>query len=331
MKPSYKKALKALLFLSCGVFVLYWVYREQDPTKLLDGIKNDVNYWWIILSMLIGFVSHLSRTIRWQMLIKPIEKKPNLTNTFLAVIIGYFANLLLPRMGEISRCGALSKYEEISFSKLVGTVVIERLIDFIMLIIAFILVLILQFNIVSDFLATKADFTGIINLITNPITYMLFFLIAAGLYIFRRTISQIKIFKNLKGIWGKFSEGFLAIKKIDNKWLFLFHTVFIWVLYYLMILVAFYAFESTTHLSSIVGLTVFVMGSLGMVAPVQGGVGPWHFMVIASLSLYGIGNDDSALFALVVHSSINASLIIMGLIALGLLPIINRNKIKHYK
>jgi uncharacterized protein (TIRG00374 family) len=303
---------------------MWFVYRNYDLNEIKASLSQGINYWWLLLSMVVGLLSHFSRTIRWQMLIEPIEKKTNITNTFFAVMVGYFANLLIPRMGEISRCGVLSRYEKISVSRLIGTVVAERLIDIIMLLICLLLVFILQFKVVTDFLAQNTDFSKFSNLFSSAWTYV-FTLTAILLFrVFKRWFAKTSPYQKLKGLWVKFAEGFMAVKDIKNKGAFIFHTAFIWVMYFLMIYICFFAFEFTTHLSALAGLSVFVLGSLGMVAPVQGGMGPWHFMVIASLQMYGIVKSDGAAFALIVWSTLNGMIVITGIISLILLPVINR-------
>ncbi len=305
---------------------MWWVYRNYDMQELKATLSDGVNYWWLFLAMVAGLASHFSRTIRWQMIIEPIEKKTRISNTFFAVMMGYFANLLIPRMGEISRCGVLSKYENISVSRLIGTVVVERLMDVIMLLLCLLLVLALQFNIVADFLFKNTDFTKFTNLFTNIWTYVVILAIVMLVRSFKRWFSKTTPYIKLKALWAKFAEGFLAIKNVKNKWAFAFHTVFIWVMYFFMIYVCFFGFEFTSHLTALAGLSVFVLGSLGMVAPVQGGMGPWHFMVIASLQMYGISKTESAAFALIVWSSINAMIVVMGIVSLIVLPVINRPK-----
>ncbi len=303
---------------------MWYVYRNYDMQEIQHTLKSGVNYWWILLSMVAGLASHFSRTIRWQMLIEPIEKKTRISNTFFAVMVGYFANLLIPRMGEISRCGVLSRYEKISVTRLIGTVVVERLIDVIMLFVCLLLVLAVQFNVVSDFLSKNTDLSKISNLFTSIWTYAFIASLILLFRIFKKRFSKSSPFLKLKGLWNKFSEGFLAIKNIKNKWLFIFHTLFIWFMYFLMIYVCFFGFEFTSHLSPLAGLSTFVLGSLGMVAPVQGGMGPWHFMVIATLQMYGISQNEGAAFALVVWSALNIMIVITGIISLILLPVINR-------
>ncbi len=303
---------------------MWFVYRNYDMHEIKNTLSKGVNYWWLALSMVIGLISHLSRTIRWQMLIEPIEKKTDIINTFFAVMIGYFTNLLVPRMGEISRCGILSRYENISVSRLIGTVVVERLIDIIMLFICLLFVLLLQYNVVFHFLSKNTDITRLTNLFTSPWFYITLLLIIISLVVFKKWFSQTSPFRKLKGIWSKFTEGFLAVKNIKSKGLFIFHTVFIWILYFLMIYINFFGFQFTSKLSVLAGMSVFVLGSLGMVAPVQGGMGPWHFMVISSLEMYGVSKNEGAAFALIVWSILNGMIVITGVISLLLLPIRNK-------
>lgn len=306
---------------------MWFVYRKFDMQEIGQTLSKGVNYWWLFLSMVIGLLSHFSRTVRWQMLIEPIEKRTRITNTFFAVMMGYFANLLIPRMGEISRCGVLSRYEKISVSRLIGTVVVERLIDVIMLLICLVLVFVFQFKVVSDFLTQNADLSSVTSVFTSAWTYITFALIVMVILAFRKKFIQTSPYMKLKGIWAKFAEGFLAVKEIRNKWLFAFHTIFIWVAYFLMIYVCFFGFEFTKELGAMAGLSVFVLGSLGMVAPVQGGMGPWHFMVIASLQMYGVAKNEGAAFALIVWSTLNAMIILMGILSMILLPVINKKKV----
>ncbi|TLX77666.1 flippase-like domain-containing protein [Labilibacter sediminis] len=324
MKKVIINIIKFLIYLSIGGFLMWFVYRNYDMQEIKATLSRGINYWWLFASMVVGLLSHFSRTIRWQMLIEPIEKKTRITNTFLAVMVGYFANLLIPRMGEISRCGVLSKYEKISVSRLIGTVVVERLIDVIMLLFCLLLVLVLQFNVVSDFLSQNTDMSGIKNICTSIWTYVILITLIFIFRLFKKWFSKTSPYMKLKGLWAKFAEGFLAIKNIKNKWAFIFHTIFIWVMYFFMIYVCFFAFDFTSHLTPLVGLSAFVLGSLGMVAPVQGGMGPWHFMVIATLGMYGIAKEEGAAFALIVWSSINAMIVLMGIISLIVLPIINK-------
>lgn len=325
MKKSISKLIQFILFPAIGIFIIYQLYKDQNAEEILQALRNDVNYMWIVLSILIGLLSHLSRAIRWQMLIEPIEKKPGLVNTFCAVMTGYLANLVFPRMGEVSRCGVLSKYERLSFTRVVGTVVAERLTDLFMLLLIIIAVLTLQFDFIGGFLMRTLKLDSFSEILLSPIFYAIILLSLVGMFLIKRYAKQYKALMFLKNLMSKFTEGLSSIRKIKNKPAFIFHTLLIWFLYFLMIYVCFYSLPATSSLGINAGITILLTGSLGMIAPVQGGIGAWHFMVIATLKLYGIPAEDGGVFALVVHAAQNLMIIVAGLIAFGLLPILNRS------
>ncbi len=260
-------------------------------------------------------------------MIEPLGRKPKILNTFLAVMVGYLMNLALPRMGEISRCGVLARYEKIPFTKLIGTVVVERLIDVLMLLILLLVVVLTQFGKVLEFLNNNPEVNEKLHrVLFSPVligTIVLFIFIV---WISRRKIKESSLMKKIKGFAGQFAEGFQSIQKMDKKGAFIFHSVFIWFLYFVMLYCVFFAFGFTSHLTALSGLTVFVFGSFGMVAPVQGGIGAWHFMVIEALALYGVDRGDGKIFALLAHGSTTAMLIILGLIGMLVLPFVNERE-----
>ena len=324
MKKSISKSIQFILFPAIGIFIIYQLYKDQKADEIMAILRNDVDYRWIGLSLLLGLVSHLSRAIRWQMLIEPIEKKPGLTNTFCAVMIGYLANLVFPRMGEVSRCGVLSKYEDLSFTRVVGTVVAERLTDLFMLFLVIVFVLAFQFELLGGFLMRTLNLGSFGEIFLSPLLYGLIGLGVVSLFLIKRYAKQYKALMFLKSLMSKFTEGLSSIRRIRNKSLFIFHTIFIWIMYFLMIYVCFYSLPITSGLGIKAGITILLTGSLGMIAPVQGGIGAWHFMVIATLKLYGIPAEEGGVFALIVHAAQNFMIIGVGLIAFGMLPILNR-------
>ncbi len=290
-------------------------------------LQNDVNYLWIWISLIIGIFSHISRAIRWNYLIEPLGSSPRLLNTFLAVMTGYLMNLVIPRMGEISRCGVLSKYEKISFARLIGTVVTERVIDVIVLLIMTAITILAQFGYILRFLRDNPT-TGekVISILRSPYLIASVLVGAVLLITMRKKIMRTRLYKRLGNTVEHLKEGIISVKYVRKKGALIFHSVFIWIMYYLMLYTAFFAFDFTKTLSSLAGLTTFVMGSLGMVAPVQGGLGTWHFMTKEGLALYGVSNENGIIFAFVAHTTMNLMIIVVGLLSLMALPIINRNK-----
>lgn len=326
LRKKILNILKYLAFTLLGIFLFWLVYRGQDFTEIFKTLKNDVNYSWVAFSIFLGLLSHISRTLRWKIALEPLGENPRTVNTFIAVIGSYFMNLLLPRMGEFARCGLLSKYEKIPFSKLFGTVVTERIVDIIMLLLLLLSVTIIEMDKIVEFGRqnpgvvenAKAIFQspwlwgGLILVIIAVIGYLKF--------------SKKKSGKNkLQEIISDFADGIKSVLAIRRYKAYIAHTFFIWTMYFLMLYVVFFSFGFTSHLGPLAGLTTFVLGSFGMVAPVQGGIGAWHFMVEKSLNLYGIESVNGKIFALLAHTSMNVMVIITGVICIILLPVVNRN------
>ena len=327
MKKTVLKILQFLAFFALGAVIFWLIYKDQDIQHIKSVLKNDVNYWWVLLSLFIGLLSHISRTLRWGLMIEPISHKPRFVNTFLAVMVGYLMNLALPRMGEVSRCGVLARYEKISFTKLLGTVVAERLVDMISLLILLGITILSQFGEMLNFINANPEIKEkIMGVVSSP--WLIIFIVAAIVlfYIFRNSFKHTTLFRKIMEIIRNFKEGFISIRSIKKKGWFYFHSVFIWAMYYLMLYVIFFAFDFTKDLSPIAGLTTFVLASFGMVAPVQGGIGAWHFMAKEALSLYGVSNENGIIFAFVAHTSMTSMIIIIGIISMLILPFINRRK-----
>ncbi len=326
MKTLIFKILKFFLFFAIGAFIFWLIYKDQDIERIKSVLKNEVNYFWVIIALFIGVLSHISRTLRWGLMIEPVSHKPRFINTFLAVMVGYLMNLALPRMGEISRCGVLARNEKISFTKLIGTVVAERAVDMVSLLILLAVVIIVQFKEMFRFMSSNPEIKSkIYSIAVSPVLLVGIFIIIIAIIIFRRTLSHTVFYKKISDVVKNLKEGFVSIGSVRKKGWFFFHSVFIWFLYYLMLYVVFFAFDFTKHLSPVAGLTTFVLSSFGMVAPVQGGIGAWHFMAIEALSLYGIAKQNGLIFAFVAHTTMTLMMIILGLVSLIILPFINRN------
>lgn len=317
-----------MFFFLIGITIFWFIYKDQNIEELKSILKNDVAYKWIWLSLFLGLLSHISRTIRWNYLIETLGHKPRFINSFCAVMVAYFMNLALPRMGEISRCGVMSRYENVSFSKLVGTVVVERLIDMVMLLLFVVIIIVSQFGEVLRLLEENPTFKqALIDKVTSPVTIVVLISIIALIYIFRKAFKNTPFYKKAHGFWLNLLEGIQTIRKMEKKAAFIFHSIFIWVMYYLMLYVVFFSFDFTSHLSPIAGLTTFVIAAFGMVTPVQGGIGAWHFMATKALAIYGVAEHNGEIFALVNWSSMNLMILVLGLVATIALPFLNRKNL----
>ncbi|MBP1613979.1 MAG: hypothetical protein H6Q13_1427 [Bacteroidetes bacterium] len=327
MKKLIKKALKLVLPLVLGGFILFWVYRDFDFTKAGDVLVSGLNWWWMLLSLAFGVFSHVFRGWRWKQTLAPLGAFPKTRNCVNAIFISYAANLVLPRVGEVSRCGVLSKYDGVSFSKSLGTVVTERLIDSLCVLLITAVTLMLQINIFNRFFEeTGTDINSIGELFTSVQLYIvLFCLLGVGvlLYYLMRTLS---FFEKVKGIALNVWEGILSLKGVKNIPLFIFYTALIWFCYFMQFYVTFYCFSFTSDLGVLAGLVMFVGGSFAVIVPTPNGAGPWHFAVISMMVLYGVNATDAGIFALLVHSIQTFLVVLLGVYGLAALPFINKKQ-----
>ena len=328
MKKTIKKAIQIIIFFSVGIGIFWLVYRKQDMTVLKNALLH-ADYFWIYVSLFLGILSHISRAMRWNLLIYPLGYKPKVINSFFSVMIMYLSNMAIPRSGEIVRCGVLGKTENIPVSKLLGTVFTERIIDFILLFILLAIVLMTQMHVVLEMLEKNPEINSNLNnlLSSTPILagiFVLFIVLLFVLYRFKHKIQHFKIYQKLRDLIKGFAAGIKSILKMERRFEFIAHSVFIWVMYFMMIYIVFKSFHFTENLSLLSGLTVFVMSAFGMVAPSPGGIGTWHFMVIQTLMIYGVTKSDAGAFAFASHESMTILMIIVGVLSIILLPIVNK-------
>ncbi|MCD6556245.1 MAG: flippase-like domain-containing protein [Bacteroidales bacterium] len=328
MKKTIKKIIQIIIFFSVGIGIFWLVYRKQDMAVLKNALLH-ADYFWIIVSLFLGILSHISRAMRWNLLIYPLGYKPKVINSFFSVMIMYLSNMAIPRSGEIVRCGVLGKTENIPVSKLLGTVFTERIIDFILLFILLAIVLMTQMHVVLEMLEKNPEINSNLNnlLSSTPILagiFVLFIVLLFVLYRFKHKIQHLKIYQKLRDLIKGFAAGIKSILKMERRFEFIAHSVFIWVMYFMMIYIVFKSFHFTENLSLLSGLTVFVMSAFGMVAPSPGGIGTWHFMVIQTLMIYGVTKSDAGAFAFASHESMTILMIIVGVLSIILLPIVNK-------
>lgn len=328
MKITIKDIIQIIVSLGLGVAVFWLVYKQLDIEKMKVLIK-EAHWGYIIIPIVLCLFSSLVRAWRWNMLIEPIAKKPATKNTFCAVMYGYFINHLLPRAGEIARCGVLKKYEGIEFSQLVGTVITERAIDLLVTFVIVFLTLVLEYDVFCDILSGITLWQRFCNLLANPIFWLCVLAFIVLLVVLRGYIMRLKFMGKIKamgvGVW----HGLKSVTKVKNKPLFIFHSFFIFFLYYLMLYCSFWVFDFTSGLSPNAGLTTYVFGALGMVVPVQGGIGTYEFMTIQALMIYGIGKTAAGTFAGLSHLIEIIVNCVIGFACSLILPFINKQDKKN--
>lgn len=298
----------------------------EGDCNLLEKLWSDfktVKFSWILVVLLLFTLSNYLRADRWKNMLSSLGHHPSLWNCWMSIMVGYFANLGLPRMGEILRPVTLSKYEEVPFEKAFGTIVSERLIDVLCLLICIVLMLILGGPDIWAYMRDNAQLdisllyilagVGLVGLVTGGIVLR---------YLWKQNTPFIaKIKARIIG----FVDGIRSIGLVENKVLFIGQSIGIWICYYLMTFLCFNAYEPTAHLGPTAGLVAFVFGSLGIVFPSPGGMGSYHFLITQALLLYGIGNLEAFAFANIIFFSIViACNVLLGLISLIGLPIYNR-------
>jgi len=342
MKKILINISKYLVFLIIGVALFLSVYRDIDIDKLESELKH-LNYFWIFVSLIFSLLAQFIRAVRWNMLIESLNYKPKLFNTFLSVMVLYMVNLLIPRAGEIGRCTVLAKYENIPFAKLVGTVFIERTADLVVMILLAIIIFLWQFKYVmatfeKDRISSVVNVFGNISEVKQKNLFdfehiliyvgviLLVVYIIVKLKNFRKKGQNISLKNKLNEIKFHLIEGIKSIVNLKKPGYFIIYTFLIFLMWLLMLYVVFLAYAPTKNMTIIMGATAFMMGGIAMLLPVQGGIGPWHLMVILTLNAYGLNIEQGAIFALIAHTTTILVYFIFGIIALILFSIVNKTE-----
>lgn len=322
MKKAVLTGLQYVVFFGLGALLIWWQYNQLTPADRSDiagsfeKVKDRI--WLIIPVLIIGFLSHFFRALRWKLLLAPLKLRPTNTNITLAVLIGYLVNLLVPRMGEVARCTVLAKYEHEPVDKIVGTIVAERSFDMVCLILVTILAFVLQIDIAKEYVGEQlgkfSPGAGAIALTVGGLALFVMLLIL----IFRKT-RKTKFGHFLSNI----GYGILSIKFMHRKGLFLLYTFLIWFCYLSLVYIGFLAVDATAHLGWLPALSVLVFGSLGMIVT-PGGIGAYPPAVqLVLVRLYSIKSSYALAFGWVSWMAQTAIILVLGLLSLLLLPIYN--------
>ncbi|MEM0994280.1 MAG: lysylphosphatidylglycerol synthase transmembrane domain-containing protein [Bacteroidota bacterium] len=347
INKSLLNVLKAIAFASIGFFILFLLYRSQnaeyqvycanegiasEDCSLLQKVIADfrsVNYFWIFVILACYTISNFSRAARWLQLIRPLGYEASFLNAFFTTMLGYFANLGIPRVGEVIRAASMSRYENIPAEKLMGTIVVDRIFDFIMLFLFMAIAFLLSFDTLWSYLNEKSVLADKLDALTS--SWLLWGVAGFGLlvlllvYLYRDRLKQWSIYQKIENIILGFVEGIQSVRQLKRPGLFIFHSINIWVMYFLMTYLAFFAFEPTTHLSPTAGLTTFIFGAFGIIVPAPGGMGAYQFFVQECLTIYGIDGNDAFSFANIVFFSLQIGAnVLLGIVALLVLPILNK-------
>lgn len=321
MKKQIGKWLTILVPLFIGIGIIYYQYKtlsKEELNNIVISFKK-ANYFYVFLSLIISCIGYWSRAYRWKFSLNYLGYQTKFSSNFLTVCISYFVNLTVPRSGEISRAALIKKYENVPFDKALGTIVAERIIDFLIFLLFVVIGVILQFDKLHQLLLSKK--------ITPQILFIIGFLITCVLtaFILLWKYSKWKIFLKLKDKLAGLVEGLTTVFKMKKKWYYLFHSFFIWFSYLMMFYVAIFALPETSKISFDIVIMGFIFGSLA-VGFSSGGLGAYPLSIAIIFSLYGITKDVGTAFGWLVWTSQTVLAILFGVISYLLLPLLNRKK-----
>lgn len=322
--------MKLLLPIVLGGMILYWMYRDFDFGRIEHVMLHDMNWTWMLLSLPFGITAQLFRGLRWRQTLEPVGERPRLSTCVNSIFLSYAASLVVPRIGEFTRCGVLSRLDGVSFPKALGTVVTERAIDTLLVMIMTGITLLLQMGVFSRFFtSTGTSIDAILGKFTATGYIVTIVCAISILTLLGLLMKRLSIYKKVKATLGSIWQGMASLRGVRNTPLFVALTLGIWLSYFLHYYLTFFCFGFTEGLGLACGLATFIVGSIAVIVPTPNGAGPWHFAVKTMLLLYGsaavgshaITSDEALSFVLIVHTIQTMLVILLGVyswIALGM-------------
>lgn len=296
-----------------GLGILWWMYRGTDWSDFGHYVLHEMNWWWMLVSLAFGILPQMARAWRWKMALEPLGEHPRRTSCTDAIFMSYAASLVIPRVGEVTRCGTLKTSDGVSFTKSLGTVVTERLVDSLLMLLFTGIAFLLQLPMFLRFLKeTNTNVGDLLYRFTGTGYIVTFICLVAALIAGVVAIRRFSFFKKGRDMLQDMWEGILSLRKVRNLPLYLFYSVLIWVGYFLHFYIAFFCFDFTAHLSIGAAFLIFCVGTFAVLVPTPNGAGPWHFAVKTMLVLYGVAETQAIMFALTVHTIQTALVVLLG-------------------
>ena len=304
---------KIVMPLVLGGAILYWMYRGEDWAQIEQVMMHEMNWTWMLLSFPFGILAQMCRGWRWRQTLEPLGEKPRTAVAIYSIFLSYAVSLVIPRVGEFTRCGVLKRWDGISFPKALGTVVTERAIDTLLVGALTGLTLLFQLSVFGTFFERTGTSMDTILQKFSPAGYLVTAICAlAALLLLHLLLRRLSFYNKVKmtlhGIW----EGVMSLKNVKNVPLFLFFSVAIWVCYFLHYYLTFFCFDFTSDLGLGCALVTFVVGSIAVIVPTPNGAGPWHFAVKTMLILYGVADVRALWFVLIVHTVQTMLVVLLG-------------------
>lgn len=312
-----KRLLKVILHVGLpfvlGAGILWWMYRGTDWSDFNALVFHEMNWGWMLLSLLFGIVPQIARAWRWRMALAPLGEDARRSSCTDAIFMSYAASLVVPRIGEITRCGTLKKVDGVSFSKSLGTVVTERIVDSLLMLLFTGVAFFVQLPMLMAFLEkTGFNVHGLLRRFTSTGYLVTFICLVAAVAAFFVMVRRFSFFRKGRDKVRDVRDGILSLRRVRNLPLYLFYSLLIWVGYFLHFYIAFFCFGFTQDIPLGVAFLIFCVGTFAVLVPTPNGAGPWHFAVKTMLVLYGVAETQAVLFALAVHTIQTALVIVLG-------------------
>ncbi len=308
--------LKILMPLVLGGAILYWMYRGEDWQTIWHVMTDEMDWTWMLLSFPFGILAQAFRGWRWRQTLEPVDEYPRMSVSVNAIFLSYAASLVIPRVGEFTRCGVLKRYDNVSFPKALGTVVSERAVDSLLIMGITAIVLLVEMSTFGTFFRkTGTNLHDILHGFSWAGYLVVAVCLAAMALLLHLLLRKLSIYDKVKttlrGIW----QGVISLKDVRNIPLFTFFTIGIWVSYFLHYYLTFFCFDFTANLGIGCALVTFIVGSIAVIVPTPNGAGPWHFAVKTMLILYGVADVHALYFVLIVHTVQTMLVILLGVYA----------------
>lgn len=323
-KPLLNKLIKVILPLGLGIVIIYYLISKIDPKELWEVLK-DANWGILLFSLLFGLLGNTIRGYRWQLFIKPLGYNPKVSRLNYAIYGGYAVNFALPRAGEIWRCGILAKEENIPFTKLFGTMILDRIFDTLTVITISLIAFLFNMQFfLTQLQQNQATFDTISSIFKSPLLYTAIVVVIVLIYIVFKYFKENVIVRKIKDFMATMNNDMKSIWQMKTKKRLFLYTIGIWGSYFCYFYITFFAFDFTANLGITAGLIAFALSSISMGVPSNGGLGPWQIAVIASLSLYGVDKLHATAFATGVFAVQSVWVILCGLFGIAMLALKKR-------
>ena len=308
--------LKILMPLILGGAILYWMYRGEDWQTIWKVMTDEMDWTWMLLSFPFGITAQMFRGWRWRQTLEPVGEHPRVSVSIHSIFLSYAASLVVPRVGEFTRCGVLKRYDNISFPKALGTVVTERAIDSLLIMGITTIVLLLEMSTFGTFFRkTGTNLNDLLHRFSWAGYFVAAVCVIAILILLHFLLRKLSIYNKVKATLSGIWQGVISLKDVRNIPLFVCFTLGIWLSYFLHYYLTFFCFDFTANLGIGCALVTFIVGSIAVIVPTPNGAGPWHFAVKTMLILYGVQDEHALYFVLIVHTVQTLLVVALGIYA----------------